>query len=238
MTTTIILQLSWFCTEQPGWASTKRNIHPLTPILIVKSSFICFLHLSRSIASSLFNLHVWQSFCTISVQVFFGLSLGRAPSTSYSIHFFTQPLSSFRSTCPYHCNLYCCSTEIISSNPSLSINSLLGTLSFCLISYIHLTILISARRSATSFSFLPDQVSLPCNILFHTQLLYNLLLTINDISLLVSNGTKCLNLFHPIWILVSTAASASPYTKYVHQTNKTYPLTPDLHWHQCLHHYK
>ena len=52
-----------------------------------------------------------------------------------------------------------------------------------------------------------DPVSLPCNILLRTQLLYNLPLTVNDISLLVSNGTNCLNLFHPIRILVSTAAT-------------------------------
>ena len=51
-----------------------------------------------------------------------------APSTSYSIHFFIQSRSAFRSTCPYPRNLYCCSTKIISSNPSLSLNSLLGTL--------------------------------------------------------------------------------------------------------------
>jgi len=55
-------------------------------------------------------------------------------------------------------------------------------------------------------------VSLPCNTLLRTQLLYNLPPTINDISLLVSIGTNCLNLFHPIQILVSTAASASPST--------------------------
>ena len=33
-----------------------------------------------------------------SLHVFFGLPLGLAPSTSYSIHFFTQSLSSFRNT--------------------------------------------------------------------------------------------------------------------------------------------
>ena len=66
---------------------------------------ICFLHLLRSMASSLFNPHALQSFSTISVRVFFGLPLGLAPSTSYSIHFFTQSLSSFRNTCPYHRNL-------------------------------------------------------------------------------------------------------------------------------------
>jgi len=83
-------------------------------------------------------------FFTISVQVFFGLPLGLAPSTSYSIHFFTQSLSSFRSTCPYHGNLFRCSTEIMSSNPSLSLNSLLGTLSCSFTPHIHLTILVFA----------------------------------------------------------------------------------------------
>jgi len=39
---------------------------------------------------------------------------------SYSVHFFTQSLYSFRRTCPYHRSLFCCSTEIMSSNPSLS----------------------------------------------------------------------------------------------------------------------
>ena len=40
------------------------------------------------------------------------------------------------------------------------------------------------------------QVSLPCNMLFLTQLLYNLPLIIRDTSLLVSRGTNCLNLLH------------------------------------------
>ena len=83
---------------------------------------------------------------------------------------------------------------------------------FTLTLHIHLTVLISARWSATSFSFLTGQVSLPCRILLHTQLLCSLPLLINDISLVVSNGTNCLNLFHPIRILASTAASASPST--------------------------
>jgi len=55
-----------------------------------------------------------------SIQLFFGLPLGLAPSTSYSIHFVGQSLSSFRSTCPYHRNLFYCSSHIMSSNPSLS----------------------------------------------------------------------------------------------------------------------
>ena len=52
--------------------------------------FISFLHLPQSIASSLFKLRAWQSFCTTCFHVLFGLPLGLEPSTSYSIHFFTH----------------------------------------------------------------------------------------------------------------------------------------------------
>jgi len=65
------------------------------------------------------------------------LPLGLAPSTSYSIHFFIQSLSSFRNTCPYHRNLFHCSTEIMSSKPSLPPNSLLRTVSCNFTPHIH-----------------------------------------------------------------------------------------------------
>jgi len=99
--------------------------------------------------------------------------------------------------------------KIMSSNHSISLNPLLETLSCSLTPHIHLTNLISAHWSATSFSFHMGQVSLLCNILLCTQLLYHLPLIVSDISLLVSSGTNCLNLCHPIRILVFTAASAS-----------------------------
>jgi len=125
------------CPGLPGWTSIRRN----NPNSCIHSdhqpSFLRFLHLLWT----LFNLRVWQSFCTTSLEVLFSLPLGLAPFTSYSIHFFTQRLSSFHNICPYHWNLFCCSTEIMLSNPSLFLNSLLGTLSFNLMSYIHLTIL-------------------------------------------------------------------------------------------------
>jgi len=60
------------------------------------------------------------------------------------IYFFTQLLSSSCNTCPYHHNLFRCSTEIMSSNPSLSLNPLLGILSCNFTPHIRLTILISA----------------------------------------------------------------------------------------------
>ena len=109
------------CTSWVSWYQKKHSPthHPI---------FISFFHLPRSIASSLFELRAWQSFCTTSLHVLFGLPLGLEPSTSYSIHFFTQSVSSFHNTCPYHHNLCCCSINTISSIPSLSLNSLLGTL--------------------------------------------------------------------------------------------------------------
>jgi len=76
--------------------------------------FISFFHLPRSIASSLFKLRAWQSCCTTSFHVLYGLPLGLEPSTSYSIHFFTQTVSSFRSMCPYQIctgtNIHTCMT--------------------------------------------------------------------------------------------------------------------------------
>jgi len=88
------------------------------------------LHLLRSIASSLFSLRSWQSSLTTSLQVLFGLPLALGPSASYSMHFFTQSLSSFCSTCTYHRSLFCCNTSAMSSIPKLS--QLLGNLSFSL----------------------------------------------------------------------------------------------------------
>jgi len=68
-----------------------------------QTSFIKLLHLQRSTASSMFSLRTWQSFLTTSLQVLFGLG----PSTSYSIHFFTESSFSFHNTCPYHRSQEC-----------------------------------------------------------------------------------------------------------------------------------
>jgi len=66
------------------WVSRYQKKHSATCTYCGhQSSLICFLHLLWSIASSLFNLRAWQSFSTISLQVFFGLPLGLASSTSY-----------------------------------------------------------------------------------------------------------------------------------------------------------
>jgi len=54
------------------------------------------LHPSSTIHGiPLFNLRAWQSFSTISLQVFFGLSLGLAPSLHTIIHTFLHPIIVF-----------------------------------------------------------------------------------------------------------------------------------------------
>jgi len=55
-----------------------------------RTSFINFLYLLRSIASSLYILHAWQSFSTTSLQVLFGLPLGLHAFLYPIIIFFSQ----------------------------------------------------------------------------------------------------------------------------------------------------
>ena len=122
---------------EPVPEETSIHSHPYCSSTIL----IIFLHLARTTASYLLNPRTWQSLYTTSNH---GLPLGLEPTTSYSIHLFTQSLSSFRNTCPYHRNLFCCSSDAMSTIPSLSLNSLFETLSFNFMPHIHLTILISA----------------------------------------------------------------------------------------------
>ena len=108
----------WSGTTRVGWYHKKHS--PTDTHCDHRTSFIIFLHLQRSMASSLFILCACQSSRTTSVQVLFGLPLGLGPSTAYSIHFFTQSSSSFCSTCPYQHSLFCWNTNAMSSIPSLS----------------------------------------------------------------------------------------------------------------------
>jgi len=87
-------------THPPSWSSS--NLYQLLPSTTIHSILPV-------------QIRAWQSFCTTSLHVLFGLPLGLEPSASYSVHFFTQSLSSFRNTCTYYHNLFCCSINIISS---------------------------------------------------------------------------------------------------------------------------
>jgi len=105
---TAILWLSGFCPGQTGRASTKRNIHPLKPILLPPSIAIHDILPVQFTCMTVFLHNLCPSFLWSTSW--------SGTYISYSIHFFTKPLSSSHSTCPYHHNLFCCSTEIISSN--------------------------------------------------------------------------------------------------------------------------
>jgi len=137
-THTSILRLYGFVRHNPGdLVPTETFTHShllwslIIPYLLLPSNTIHGILSVQSTCLAVF-FH--------NLQVFFGLPLDLAPSTSYSIHFFTQSLSSFHCTCPYHRSLFCCSTEIMSSNPNLSLNPLLRILSCSFMPHIHLTI--------------------------------------------------------------------------------------------------
>jgi len=81
-------QQQWFYVplSQTTLGSRYQKKHPPTHTHPDhQQSFISFLHLLQSTASSLFNLHAWQSFCTTSLQVLFGLPLGPAPPTNHCL---------------------------------------------------------------------------------------------------------------------------------------------------------
>ena len=78
-------RFSALCLWLPRWAGTKRTIHPLTPILIIRHPLL---------TSSIY-CNPWHPPCSTCVldspfpqplQVLFGLLLGLGPCTSYSIH--------------------------------------------------------------------------------------------------------------------------------------------------------
>jgi len=53
--TTIVLRLSGFYLGQPGWASTRRNIHPLTPIMVI----------NHPVSASSIYYDPWHPLCSI-----------------------------------------------------------------------------------------------------------------------------------------------------------------------------
>src|SRR5260221_147726 len=71
----------------------------------------------------------FMSLFTTSIQVFFGLPHGFGPFTSKTVQPFTQPQSSFLSTCPNHLSLFHFTTTPIASTPILSLNITLVILS-------------------------------------------------------------------------------------------------------------
>ena len=106
---------------QDTQAGTRRNTHPLTPILII----------GHPLSTSSIYYDPQHHLCSVYVldsplwdwnrdnQHLSPGPLGLGPSTSYSMHFFTESSSSFRSICPYQRNLFCCNTSAMSFIPTV-----------------------------------------------------------------------------------------------------------------------
>jgi len=112
-TTTTVIRLPGFCPVNP---KKHSRTHTVTPIVVIK--IIPYLLPPSIMIQGI--LPVELTYLTAFFHNHCPNFLGLPPSTSYSIHFFNQSLSSFSSTCPYHHSLFCCSTKIMSSKPSLS----------------------------------------------------------------------------------------------------------------------
>jgi len=77
--TTTVLWLSGFCPVQPRWAGTRRNIHPLTPILII----------NHPLSASSIYYDPWHPPCSIhALDSLFPQSLSKSSSrcTRYPIY--------------------------------------------------------------------------------------------------------------------------------------------------------
>ena len=93
--------LTALCPGIPGWAGTRRNIHPLTSILITKhplstSSMYCNPHK----LNKLFNLHAWQSFTTTSLRS--ALVFSWSGTLYLILHTFLHPIIIFSQSTWYY----------------------------------------------------------------------------------------------------------------------------------------
>jgi len=144
------------CPGLPGWAGTRRNTHQPS----WSSNLYQLFHLPQSIASSLFKLHAWQP---LSMSSLVYLLVWSHPSR---IPYISSPNQCLLFATHAHTIATCFAVVSILYHLFLVF---LWTpyleLSFTLTLHIHLTILISDRWSATSFSFLTSQVLLSCSIL-------------------------------------------------------------------------
>jgi len=95
-THTTILWLSGFCPGQPGWAGTRRNIHPLRPIVVIS----CLLS-----ASSIY-CNPWHPPCSIDMPEVWFHNL--SPRFLWSVYLLARhhPLHTPYISSPSHCLLF------------------------------------------------------------------------------------------------------------------------------------
>jgi len=134
-------RLTALCPGLPEWAGTRRNIHPLTPFQIIR----------HPLSASSMYYDPQHPHCSIyMLDCTFPQPLSRFSLVYLFVYFilhtflhqkfttlFTAGAYSFHNSCPYHRSLFCCSTNVMSSVPNLSLSSLFGNLPFTLTPHIH-----------------------------------------------------------------------------------------------------
>jgi len=120
--TTVILHHSRFCLGQPEWAHTRRNIHPLTPVMVINHPYL--LPPSTMIHGILLVqfAQIWQIFpqslSKFSLVYFLAwhppLHTPYISLTNYCLLFAAHAHTITT------CFQVCSSTEVMSYNPSLS----------------------------------------------------------------------------------------------------------------------
>jgi len=150
-TLTTVLRLSGFCPGQSGWAGTRRNIHPFTSIVVINGPLSassiyydpCHPPCSIYVPDSLFP----QSFSKFSLVYLLAWHPQlHTPYISSSIHCLLFAAHA-------HTIATCFAVVRLCHLILIALSTLYLELSSSLMPHTHLTILISARWNATSFSF-------------------------------------------------------------------------------------
>ena len=180
-----------------------------------QSSLICFLHLLRSMISSLFNLRAWkffpQSFCKFSLVYFFAwhpplhIPYISSPSRCFLFAAHALTIATCFAVVPRLCHLI-----LVSLNPLLNATHPSDHSHLCPLK-CHIVFLsygpgLTSMQHSTSHTTAVQSPS-------HYQWCIG------------KQWYQLPELFHPIRILVSTAASASPSTQNL-STNSRFALTP------------
>jgi len=127
-TTATILWLSGLSLGQPGWAGTRRNIHPLTPIMVINIPYL--LPPSFTIHGILLVQFMHMTVFYHNLSPSFLWSVFWPGTLHFILHTFLYTIIVFflqHMLIPSQPVLLC--YRNYSSNPSLSLNPLLGTLS-------------------------------------------------------------------------------------------------------------
>jgi len=166
-----------------------------------QSSFICFLHLLQSVAISLFNLRAWHFFWHNHCP-----SLLWSTSWSGTLHFilhtFLHPITVLFAT---HAHTNATYFAVVPRLCHLILVSLSTLYLRTLIFYLNATLPLSSLLAEV----LPHFLFLQARSHFHATYYFahnrcTISVSLWMTTLLVSYGTNCLNLFHPIQILAST----------------------------------